>query len=208
MRTRSTVRSGTACSTVVVVHHLVEWFNDNAGAVTAAATVALAVLTACYAVFTGRILKRSKQQADAAVKSLEMSSLPVLRVMKPAGKAGAASYVHFILHNIGNGPAVDVVVHLVTWDEDSGDVVRSGNEWYLSPIAAGEQSPTEAARGGDHHSMPIDTMAEDSWDFWRGAFDNDTPRWGLQIDYRDVFNKQVRVEYRKSDDYWKLIRSE
>ena len=177
----------------------------------AVATVVLVGVTVWYAKRTSDLAKQAKGQAEASQQAVEVAALPVLRVTKCRGRINDGGYpmVEVTLENIGNGPALDVAVQLVTWNVRTGEAARRGPVLRVDPIAAGEQSP-QRARPGEarphHHDLILREVDETERDMWKSAFEDGTPGSGIHVDHTDVFGKQLRVTYRMPEGEWVLDR--
>jgi hypothetical protein len=108
---------------------VIEWLNDNSGAVQAIAVVVLAAVTAVYAILTWLVAGAARRQADASAEmaqemrgSREDGSRPVLDIrsieqselgtgpeaMVQAERQLRGEVVWCKLRNIGKGPALNV----------------------------------------------------------------------------------------------------
>lgn len=184
---------------------------DYTAAVQASATIVLVFITAWYAKRTSDLAKQAKDQSEAAQQAVEVAALPVLRVAKCRGRINDGGYpmLEVTLENIGNDPALDVVIRLVTWSAHADEVLRNGPGLRVGPIAAGEQSP-QRARPGEarphHHDLILREVGESERDMWKSAFEDGTPGWGIHVDHTDVFGKQLRVIYCMPGGEWVLDR--
>jgi len=184
---------------------------DYTATVQAFATIVLVVVTIWYAKRTSDLAKQAKDQSEAAQRAVEVAALPVLRVAKCRGRINDGGYpmVEVTLENIGNGPALDVVVRPVIWRARADEVLHNGPGLRVDPIAAGEQSP-QRARPGEarphHHDLILRKVGESERDMRKSAFADGTPGWGIHVDHADVFGKQLRVVYRIPGGEWVLDR--
>ena len=115
---------------------MIDWLNDNSGAVQAMAVVALVLVTAVYAVLTWGIAAAARRQADASMemareaREQRLSGVQALILLQHGGHEdlGTKICVRFRLMNEGNGPAMAVrrVVRHPNLLRGTGEHVR---EW-------------------------------------------------------------------------------
>ena len=137
---------------------MIDWLNDNSGAVQAVATCTLVVVTVVYAFLTWRISNNATKQAKASVKMAEEMRAQRLDVDRPYllievprlrdvewREVGIAedSEPHpysaypklFVcrVFNAGRGPAKEIVATalqtLVAYDKERKDVLAPGDSW-------------------------------------------------------------------------------
>lgn len=100
-----------------------DWIKQNSIFMQAVSTLILLVVTSVYAAFTYAISKAARKQADASVKMAEemreqtvMSSRPlIIQKGMPEIINGITQmyFSHFEVYNVGNGPAVELVIFLL-----------------------------------------------------------------------------------------------
>lgn len=173
-----------------------DWLNDNAGAVTAIATVLLAIITAIYVGFTRSLSKRSTQSALAAERSasaaeqaLRVSSTPVVLwdslVLRE--NPGGFPEIEYRLHNAGPVAAIDVYVAAIRYPVDH------------EPIQTPFRESTELI--APNHMFPLPEAQESSFvipsdgnerEQWLIAGGNNS--YGLVVMYRDPAGRIWRSE--------------
>lgn len=90
---------------------MIDWLNENSGAVQAIAVVVLAVVTLVYALKTRDIAQATERQARAGVKMVEAVLTPVLEPrIEETREAllGTVTSVQVNYQNMGEGPAVSI----------------------------------------------------------------------------------------------------
>lgn len=112
---------------------MIDWLNDNSGAVQAISVAVLAVVTAVYAIATMKIGNATTKQAEASVRMTEemreqrlAEHMPLLLVdlldyntggMKPGPERRVddcyPASLSFRVTNVGDGPAIDVEMAVV-----------------------------------------------------------------------------------------------
>ena len=115
-----------------MVSEVVDWLNDNSGAVQAALVLALVIVTAIYAKLTHDLAIAGRGQAEASGRIAEGSSRPViLQWNSEVVDTSRPDVVSLTYRNIGNGPAMNLEWgHSTTgkWDRKSKRVGMGTDE--------------------------------------------------------------------------------
>jgi hypothetical protein len=168
-----------------------------AAVVQALATITLVGVTAWYGRRTSALAKQAKAQSELARQGVEAASMPVVRIVRCHPTDDLTS-VELIIDNVGNGPAIDVEIRLFTIGESSHKLYRHEPNLAIDIVGAGERSPnadTTSPQEPPYLDLQLDVSDEGAAAIWHRALSNHTPRWGIHVDYVDLFGTPFRVEY-------------
>jgi len=96
---------------------MIDWLNDNSGAIQAISVVVLAMVTAVYAGATLVMAWVSRKQAEASVQMAESTMRPVILLWTECvDELEQRNSYHVFYQNIGNGPAVNIALRIAPAD--------------------------------------------------------------------------------------------